>query len=418
MEVLAEIISIGDELLAGYTINTNAAYISWQLRSIGIYVKWITVIADNDNEILIALQTANKRAGVITVTGGLGPTPDDITKATVCTYFNSKLIEHPKVIEDLKLFIKARGYGNEILEKNRAQALVPKSAQIISNIHGTAPGLILKKSKSVFCFMPGVPKEMKAMISNHFLEHLQSTLRLPVIETRVLRTTGISEAGLHDQIKDILEEYPEYSVAYLPKPIGVDLRFRITYTIENSKNTWLKFVKKIQDRINTHIFTTDERNMERVLFDILHLQKLTLAVAESFTGGLLQDWLTNVAGSSVVFKGGVIAYSNESKISVVDINSSTIKTHGAVSAQTALELARGVQKKFKSDCSISTTGIAGPGGGTEEKPVGLCFIAACFKKKHIVKKFRFTADREINKMRGAMSGMDVLRRLITDYNVV
>lgn len=410
----AEVISIGDELLAGYTINTNAAFISKELRSIGVAVKWVTTISDSAEEIENALKTANQRAKVITITGGLGPTPDDITKATICSYFNTKLVESPAVIEDIKSFLKARGIEENRIEKNRAQALVAENAIIISNKHGTAPGMILKQSNSIFCFMPGVPYEMKAMVSNFFLDFLKSKLHLPYIETRIFRTTGIAEAILHEQIKDILDLYPVYPVSYLPKPIGVDLRFKQTFTKEDSRKDWLTFMEQVNSKLKNFIFTEDERNIEQVVFDLLSSKNLTLSIAESFSGGLLQDWITNVAGSSKVYKGGVVCYSNESKVSLLNISSSTLEKYGAVSELVAMEMAVGIQKNFRTNCSIATTGIAGPGGGSEEKPVGLCFVSVCYNDKQIVKKFRFSDNREINKMRGAMAGLDLLRRLILD----
>ncbi len=415
MNVLAEIISIGDELLAGYTINTNSAFIARQLRSIGIEVKWVTVISDKEEEIISALTVAHKRAHVIMTTGGLGPTPDDITKASVCKFFNTELEENPQALSDLYTLAEKRGYKKDMVQKNLAQALVPKSAHIITNKHGTAPGIIMEKEGHCFSFMPGVPKEMQAMVENYFLSFLKDTFHLPNIKTIVMRTTGIAESILHDKMKDVLQKFPQYSVAYLPKAIGVDLRFRKTFKKGQAEEDWLKFIAQIREKVETFIFTDDERNMEQVIVDILKSKNLTLAVAESFTGGLLQDWITNIAGCSEVFSGGVVTYSNESKISMIGVSSKTLLAFGAVSEEVALEMARGVQKKFNSACSISTTGVAGPSGGSEEKPVGTCYIAARFREREIVKKFRFTIDRDINKMRGAMAGLSLLQKLLTFY---
>lgn len=412
MKVFAEIISIGDELLAGYTINTNSAFISQQLRGIGILVRWITTISDNAGEIHSALSVANKRAQVVMVTGGLGPTPDDITKAVICDFFETKLDKHPQVLKDLYNLAEKRGYKKEMVQKNLAQALVPKTALVITNTQGTAPGIIMKKNDSWFSFMPGVPREMMTMVENHYLDFLKDNFELPEIKTVILRTTGITESMLHAKLIDVLEKYPLYPIAYLPRPIGVDLRFSQTFEKGASEKNWQRLLSDVRKKVKDYIFTEDERNMEHVIVDILGEKNLTLSVAESFTGGLLQDWITNIPGSSSVFLGGVVTYSNNSKETLLGVQSQTLINHGAVSEKVALEMVRGVQKKFNSSCSISTTGIAGPGGGSEEKPVGTCYIAVRYKEKEIIKKFRFSPDREINKMRGAMMGLSLLLKFL------
>lgn len=413
MNIFAEIISIGDELLAGYTINTNSAFISQQLKSIGIAVKWVTTISDKADEINHALTQANKRAKVIMVTGGLGPTPDDITKASICTFFETELEEHPLALSNLYTLAEKRGYTKEMVEKNLGQALVPKTAQVITNHHGTAPGIIMQKDGNWFSFMPGVPKEMRGMVENYYLEFLKNKFKLPLIKTAIMRTTGISESMLHDKMEKVLKKYPQYPVAYLPKPIGVDLRFKQTFKKKETENRWLAFLADIKQEVEKYIFTEDERNMEQVVLELLKEKNLSLSVAESFTGGLLQDWLTNIPGSSSVFVGGVVTYSNESKIDLLGVKSQSLLNNGAVSEIVALEMAQGVQAKFNSSCSISTTGIAGPAGGSDEKPVGTCYISVIYKEEQIVKKFRFSSDREINKMRGAMSGLSLLLKLLT-----
>jgi len=408
----AEIISIGDELLAGFTINTNAAFISQQLRSIGITVKWVTTISDERSEILEALQTAGKRAAVVLVTGGLGPTPDDITKNCISTYFNAELEENTQVIKDLQHLIKVRGRSKTFFDLNRAQALVPHGAEILHNAYGTAPGIVMQKENTWFAFMPGVPKEMKAMVRNYFLDFLKKKFSLPQIETRLLRTTGIAESMLHVLLSDLIKKFPQYPFAFLPKAIGVDLRFRFNDSEQMDKAAWLAFTDKIKEQASDYIFTEDERNLEQVIVEMLTEKKLTLAVAESFTGGLLQDWITNVRGSSLPFLGGFITYSNNAKVAFCNVKADSLKKHGAVSEQVALEMVHGVQQKFNSDCAISTTGIAGPDGGSKEKPVGLSYIGVRYKEKEHIRKFQFSNDREINKMRGAMAGLEMLRRLL------
>jgi competence/damage-inducible protein CinA-like protein len=411
-EISAELISIGNEVLAGYTVNTNATFISQQLKNIGIAVKWVTTIADEADEIFNALEKANTRADIVVTTGGLGPTPDDITKATICKYFNTELYENPAALENLAQFISERGRSEKFLELNRGQALTPKSAQIIKNTIGTAPGLILQKNSSWFSFMPGVPREMKAMITGYFLPFLKTKYNLPKIKTEIMRTTGIPESRLYEILKDVIKAYPQFPFAFLPKQIGVDLRFRLTVIKSTDEKSWREFMDKIYAKAQKYIFTKDEREMEQVMVEILSEKNLSLAIVESFSGGLLQDWITDVPGSSLVFKGGMVTYSNESKTKFIDVKDATVNQYGAVSEATALEMVRGIQGKFKSDCAISTTGIAGPGGGSTEKPVGLCYIAVRYKGNEFVKEFNFGTERRINKMRGAMAGLEMLRRLI------
>lgn len=412
----AEIISIGNEILAGYTINTNAAFISREFKDIGIAVKWITTIADEAGEIYSSLETAAQRADVVAVTGGLGPTPDDITKDTICKFFNTQLVEDKDVLEDLKEFMRKRKRPEHFFEINKAQALVPESAVSLRNAYGTAPGIIMQKGNKYFVFMPGVPKEMKSMFKPGFLDFLKSRLQLPVIRTQILRTTGIAESSLHDMLKEEITEFPQFPFAFLPRQVGVDLRFRLISSSDAEKKDWEKLISNIRDKAKKFIFTDDERQLEEVVFQELLQRKYTLAVAESFTGGLLQDWITNVPGSSSVFLGGIVAYSNASKIALLNVKSNTLNSHGAVSEETALEMARGIQKRFGSDCAIATTGIAGPSGGTEEKAVGLCYIAVRFAEKETVKEFNFGSSREINKMRGAMTGLELLRKMILNID--
>jgi nicotinamide-nucleotide amidase len=410
----AEIISIGDELLAGYTVNTNASFISQKLLTIGLPVGWVTTISDAHDEILYALETANKRADVVIITGGLGPTPDDITKKTICEYFNTEMELNENVLDDVKTFLKTRGLSN--LKSNLDQALVPKSAAIISNPLGTAPGLIFTKNKRYFFFLPGVSVEMKYMINEYILDYLSANLQLLPVHLRLLRTTGISEAKLYETLKDILESHPQFPAAFLPRYIGVDMRFRLISNQENEIREFEDFVNTIHKKAAKYIFTDQEIEAEQKLGQILNQHKLTLCTAESFTGGLIGDLITNIPGSSIYYMGGLITYSNESKTALLDVQTQTLEKYGAVSEQTALEMVNGAQKRFNTHCAISTTGIAGPAGATKTKPVGLCYIAARYKDKESVKEFHFGAHRLINKKRGAAAGLELLRRLILGIN--
>jgi nicotinamide-nucleotide amidase len=411
---LAEIISIGNEVLAGHTINTNASHISTQLSLIGLPVHWVTTISDEHDDIIFALQTANKRADVVLITGGLGPTPDDITKTSICEYFDTGLVKDEKVLSHVQKLLQNRGLN--LLESNIAQALVPKIADILPNPVGTAPGLALEKDGSYFFFMPGVPMEMKRLIDEQIAPYILNKIKLPKVQNRLLRTTGIAESRLYELLKDVLDKYPQFTMAFLPRHIGVDLRFRLISDDKSEHSKFESLVSAVQKKAAKYIFTTENIELEEQIGRILKEKKLTFSCAESFTGGLIGDLITNIPGSSEYFLGGLITYSNESKIESLKVNKETLESYGAVSTEIATEMVRGVQSVFKSNCTVATTGIAGPTGATDNKPVGLCYIAARYGEKEIVRKFHFGRDRIINKRRGAMAAMEMLRRLILDIH--
>ncbi|HID38645.1 MAG TPA: competence/damage-inducible protein A [Calditrichaeota bacterium] len=408
--IKAEIISIGNEILAGYTVNTNATFISQQLMSIGLPVGWISTISDNHDDILNALGAAMQRAQVVLVTGGLGPTPDDITKKVICEFFKTEMVFNSEVFEDVQTFLRAR--GADLNQANRDQALVPAAAKIIRNKIGTAPGLMFQKKGIYFFFMPGVPAEMKYITHKFIVGFLAKELNLPKVHNRLLRTTGIAEAKLYERLKDILDSFPQCQPAFLPRHIGVDLRFRLISDDEQDLRRFEQFISAIKERTAKYIFADRPIELEERLGEILVEKKLTLAVAESFTGGLLSNLLTDISGSSRYFLGAAVTYSNESKMQLLGVQDDTLAKYGAVSEATVLEMLKGVQKSFGSHCAIATTGIAGPTGATPGKPVGLCYIAARYGNKTAVREFRFGTDRIINKRRGAVAGMEMLRRLL------
>ncbi len=410
--IFAEILSIGNELLAGTTINTNAAYLAKQLHSIGIETKWITVIADENETILKALQTAIERAQVVISTGGLGPTPDDITKRALCQFFDVALVFNEQVFADVQDFLNKRQM--ELNEVNRQQAVIPECQRVLRNKRGTAPGLYFNKEDTHFFFLPGVPHEVYYLTEKEILPLLKELFHLEPITTYLLRTTGIPESRLMDKIGDLVEKYSEFRLAFLPRFRGVDLRFTLPAELKQNNKAFYNFIDQVRKRLQKYIFTEDEQEIEEVLGQLLKERKLTLSIAESFTGGLIGDLITNVSGSSAYFLGGVISYSNESKETILGVKADTLQKHGAVSEETVLEMVTGVQKLFNSDCAIASTGIAGPTGATPGKPVGLCYLAACSGKKCVTKKFQFGNDRLMNKRRGAIAGLELLRRLLLD----
>jgi len=362
-----------------------------------------------------ALQNAVQRADAVMITGGLGPTPDDITKNAVCEYFKVKLQENALVLEDVNKFLKQRKL--KISEANRLQAMIPECDVLVRNKIGTAPGLGFIRNSTYFFFMPGVPREMQTMMTDEILVYLKKNLDLMPVSTRLLRTTGIPESFLHEKIYPIIKNVKNIETAYLPKEIGVDLRLRIISDREEDIAELDRLTAKLRDKIGKYVFTDQEIEMQEVIGRLLAEKNLTLSAAESFTGGLIQDWLTDISGSSAYFLGGIVSYSNESKMQLLGVKDDTLKAFGAVSRQTALEMVQGVSRKFDSDCAIATTGIAGPTGATDTKPVGLCFIAVKYKDIEIVKQFNFGSIRRTNKKRGAMAGLEILRRLVLGIEI-
>jgi nicotinamide-nucleotide amidase len=260
--------------------------------------------------------------------------------------------------------------------------------------------------------MPGVPREMKALTRKHLKQIIVQKYALPPLEKFILRTTGIAESRLFEKLEATLKKFDDIPISFLPKIIGVDLKLAVSRRPEALYTRTLKFVDEIRSVVGKYIYTEKDDDLAEILGHILRNKKLFLSVAESFTGGLISDWITNIPGSSDYYQGSVICYSNESKIATLGVKKSTLEKFGAVSEPTAEEMVRGVQKLFNSECAIATTGIAGPSGGSAEKPVGLCYIAGRYKEKQIIKKLRFGNERSTNKERGAMAGLEILRRLL------
>jgi nicotinamide-nucleotide amidase len=408
--IKAEIITIGNEILAGWTLNTNGHWIAQKCNDIGLTVQWMTTIADVDEEIRTALKNASSRANVILCTGGLGPTPDDITKKTIASYFETELVMDEDILNHVRKFFKGRNM--KMPDINKYQALIPKNAKVVPNSLGTAPGLQFERDKQLFFFMPGVPREMMGMIESSILSRIKSYFQLPDFKTHLLRTTGIAESRLFEKLENLLESYQDLSVSFLPKITGVDIKFRIDNKSMDMQERSQEFVSKIKASTGKYIYSEEDKDLKEIIGELLKKNNLSVAVAESFTGGLISDWITDVPGSSDYFLGSIICYHNESKIRDIGVSEKTINEFGAVSEQTALEMAAGIKKLFGSDCAIASTGIAGPGGATETKPVGLCFISAIYKQKTFVKEFNFGQNRRINKERGSMAALESLRRLL------
>ena len=410
----AEIISIGDELLIGQVINSNQAYIAEKLNSVGIFGDKMTTIGDDENEILSAFQKAYNSHDIVTVTGGLGPTHDDITRSVVCKFFNTDSIINDEALENVKrIFARRKSVPRKI---NEDQALVPRNCTVIQNRLGTAPGYFFGRDGKYFIVMPGVPYEMKAMMDNFVLPFFEKHKTGLIIRHRTLKTTGIAESFLAEQIGDVHKIFSPDSgitLAFLPSSYGVRLRITAkANSVDEAENKIHNVETKLRSKIEKFIYTTGDMDLEDAVGKLLSERKLTLAIAESCTGGLIADRITNVSGSSEYFERGIITYSNKSKVDALGVPSELINQHGAVSKEVAEVMALGIRTRSNTDIGISTTGIAGPTGGSPEKPIGLVWIGYSDKNETIALQFNFGGERRIIKERAAQAALELVRRKI------
>ncbi len=407
--VVAEIVSIGDELLYGQTLDTNAHWISGELSLVNIRVTRRTTIGDREEEILTALAEAESRANIILITGGLGPTSDDLTKPCLAKYFNSPLVMHEESLKHVTEFFKSR--GREITEVNRQQAALPKICTPINNPLGTAPGMWFEKNGKVFVSMPGVPHEMKAMISNIIIPKLKTTFELPIIIHRIIRTAGIGESYLSETIASWEASLPAHiKLAYLPT-LG-NVKLRLTATGDNKKELESELdvlVEQVKPLIGQNIYGFGDEELESVVGRNLIAKKLTLSIAESCTGGYLTHLVTSIPGSSEYFLGSIVPYAYEIKMRQLGVKPETLEKYGAVSEPTIIEMANLVRGKFNANIGVATSGIAGPGGATPDKPVGTIWIAYSDKEKTVTKKLQLSPDRMINIKITASAVLNLIR---------
>jgi nicotinamide-nucleotide amidase len=410
--MFAEIITIGDELLIGQVINTNSAWIAESLNGIGIGVVQMTSIPDKSEAIIKALDQAGNRADIILITGGLGPTRDDITKNVLADYFGGRLIRNEEVLGLIKEFLGSRGV--ELSELNLGQAMVPDNCTIIPNRWGTAPGMWFRKDGRDWISMPGVPYEMKGMMTGTILPELRKNYDLPVIIHKTVVTQGIPESHLASMLENYEDNLPaDIKLAYLPSPGMVRLRLSITgMDREKTENLINSELAGLLNIVSDHVIGTADQKLEKIIGELLVERGSTLSLAESCTGGMIAHLITSVPGSSRYFMGSVVAYSNKIKEKVLGVSAESLARYGAVSEQVVSEMASGVLKHFGTDYSIATSGIAGPAGGTLEKPVGLVWIAAGSREKIITEKFNFGNFRETNIQRASLTALNMLRKLI------
>lgn len=412
----AYIINIGDELLIGQVANLNASWMAEQLNRIGMEVSKIVVVGDKAEEISNAIKVAANEAEIIFLTGGLGPTSDDKTKDVLCDHFGKKLIMHEPSLKNITDYFKSRGL--EVTERNRRQAEVPEGCKVIPNKEGTAPGLWYETKNKIYIAVPGVPFEMKAMMLHHILPGIEKLMKAPWVVHKTILTQGVGESFLAEIILQWENELPSYvSLAYLPSPGLVKLRLSAK---GNDKKKLQKVidvqVRKLQKVIPEIIYGYDTDTLETVTGNLLKQRGQTLATAESCTGGAVAQRITTVAGSSAYFRGSVIAYSNEVKENILGVKKETLAKCGAVSEETVREMAVNVRKKLKADYSIAVSGIAGPDGGTNEKPVGTVWIAVASPKNIIAKKFQFGNNRLVNIERAVITALNMLRKAILEVH--
>ena len=407
----AYIITIGDEILLGNTLNTNAAFIGEQLFEINIPVVKTSVVGDDNSAILNELKLASETADLILITGGLGPTHDDVTRKSIVDFFKTELIDNKEVLEDIKkLFAKRK---REVTSVNEDQAKVPKIADVIRNNFGTAPGMWIEKDEKIFVVMPGVPYEMEAMIESTVIPHLKDKIgeQQKILKKKMLLTTGIPESTLYERLGNLDDLLQGAKLAFLPNQYGVKLRLNVEGDSEKDlMNKIMEVEQRIRSKVGRFVYATGEDQLEAVVGRLLLEREFKIATAESCTGGLLGNMLTNVSGSSKYFERGVICYSNAAKVEILKVNEDTLAEHGAVSMEVAMQMAEGVKSTSGSDIGLATTGIMGPTGATAEKRVGLVYIGYCDEKLCTAKKYNFGEDRLLNKQRAAQAALEFVRR--------
>jgi nicotinamide-nucleotide amidase len=413
--ISVEIIAIGDELLIGQVIDTNSPWMSQKLNSIGFDVRYKTIVGDNETDLLDAFERALGRAQVVLVTGGIGPTKDDITKKTLCRFFNTGLVFDEETLENINTVLP--GFGRALNELTRTQAYVPQNCTVIQNRVGTAPVTWFETKGKVLVSMPGVPYEMKDTMRKEILPRLQTFFHsTDTILHRTFWVKNYPESLLSIRLETFENELPPaIKLAYLPASGFV--RLRLTGKGIGTEELSLQMEKqreKLIDCLQDNIVSESDDNLENILDNRLKEKKLTLALAESCTGGKLASLITAIPGCSSYFKGGIVCYSNEIKQGLLGVDSSLLEKYGTVSQPVVEAMATGACRTFNADCVIAISGIAGPGGGTPEKPVGTVWIAVSYKGRIQSQKFHFTQNRESNILRACNNGIQMLLAMVSE----
>lgn len=407
--MIANIITIGDEILIGQIVDSNAAWIANELTQIGISINRIESVSDNEGKILNALDSALNEADLIILTGGLGPTPDDKTKDALAKYFDSTLIPHEETLKKIEKILKSRGIPANTI--NKQQADMPDNCIILKNKVGSVPGMLFEKNTRLIVSVPGVPYEMKYIFEHELIPYIKNNRELPQIIHKTFMTVGVAESILAVRLEQFEKNLPEnYSLAYLPSPGKV--RLRLTAKAAADENLSLGFgevssqLKLLLDR---DLYGFDDEPIESVAVKLLTENNLTLSSAESCTGGNIADAITSIPGASDCFKGAIVAYSNEVKERVLNVSVGDIKKHGAVSKTVVLQMAENVRKILNTDIGIATSGIAGPTGGTAEKPVGTVWIGLSSQRATLAFQFNFGDDRGRTVSRTTLTALNLVR---------
>ena len=412
MEIKAEIITIGDEILIGQIVDTNSAWMAGKLNIAGITVFQITTISDSREHILKAVGEAFGRAEIILVTGGLGPTSDDVTKKTLAEFFDSKLVLNREVLASVEKRLAVRNI--QMTEVIKGQAYVPDKCRAFVNEWGTAPGMWFEKDGKVLVSMPGVPKEMMGIMEKYVLPGLKNKFKLPAIYHSTLLTYGTFEAHLSSLLEDFEKSLPPHiKLAYLPSAGRVRLRLTAKGdSLETLKQQVAELEEELLKRVGEYVYGRNGDTLEKIVGDLLREKGQTLATAESCTGGMVAHLITSVPGASDYYRGSVISYANDVKEKVLGVRPGTLQTHGAVSRETVEEMAAGARKVLHTDYAVAISGIAGPTGGTPEKPVGTVWIAVASPGKILAEKFIFGFTRSENIERASYTSLNLLRKTL------
>lgn len=406
----AEIISVGTELLMGNIVNTNAQYISQRLADLGIDCYIQTTVGDNHDRLVEAVHNSLRRADIVILTGGLGPTADDLTKETVADAFGKKLVLDEASLEYIKhRFAKM---GHIMTPNNIKQAYFPEGCIILPNPNGTAPGCIVESDAKAAILMPGPPKEMEPMFEQSVLPYLEKRSGF-MLKSKMLRIFGKGESSVEYELRDIMAEQTNPTIA--PYALNGEMKLRITARCradDDADAIMQPMIEQVRKRIGEYIYSYDGLELHEEIARLFSVNKMTLAVAESCTGGMLSSKLVSVAGSSNWFREGAVTYSNEAKIKRLGVNEETLAAHGAVSAETAAEMAEGIRLSSGADVGISTTGFAGPDGGTADNPVGTVYISVSTKENCFTKRLQISGKRERVRSMACLHALDILRRNI------
>lgn len=413
-KIFASIITIGDELLIGQTIDTNSAWMAQELNKIGVWVKRRVAVGDTREDIWQALDNESKESQIILLTGGLGPTADDITKPLLCDYFGGKMVVNEAVLQHVTAIF--RRLNRPLLERNLKQAEVPDVCEVLMNERGTAPGMLFRRQNNIFISMPGVPHEMKGLMSKQVLPLLQKEFEMPFILHRTLLTAGAGESFIAEKIQTWEEALPAHiKLAYLPNYGMVRLRLTTQGTDNTALNKELDtYFLQLLELVQEWLVVDKDVTLEKALGDLLISKNKTMATAESCSGGYIAHLLTSVPGSSTYFKGTVVAYSYDAKETILGVNHSTLESKGAVSEETITEMFNGLMKVTTADYGIATSGIMGPGGGTDDKPVGTVWVAVGSREKMVAKRLHFRFDRAKNIELTAANALLMLFQFVRD----